>query len=77
MEISIDPSVREVPGLTVFHAGTKLGDDGRLVTAGGRVLSVTAVGGNLKEALGRAYEGIGKISFEGAYHRRDIGAKAL
>jgi phosphoribosylamine---glycine ligase len=75
-EITIDPSVAGLRGVTVFHAGTKQ-DGGRLVTAGGRVLSVTALGGTLKEALDSAYEGIGKIRFEGAYFRRDIGAKAL
>ncbi|NTV02161.1 MAG: phosphoribosylamine--glycine ligase [Chlorobiaceae bacterium] len=75
-EITIDASVAEVDGVTVFHAGTKQDGD-RLVTAGGRVLTVTALGGTLKAALDRAYEGVGKIHFDGAYFRRDIGAKAL
>ncbi|NTV25075.1 MAG: phosphoribosylamine--glycine ligase [Chlorobiaceae bacterium] len=75
-EVSIDPSVADVEGLMVFHAGTKQ-DGERLVTSGGRVLSVTALGGNLREALDRAYAGIGMIRFEGACYRRDIGAKAL
>lgn len=75
-EIIIDPSISGIDGVTVFHAGTKQ-DGERLVTAGGRVLSVTARGDNLKAALDKAYEGIGKIHFEGACFRRDIGAKAL
>ncbi len=75
-EITIDQAVEGIGGVTVFHAGTKQ-DGQKLVTAGGRVLTVTALGGGLKEALDRAYEGIGKIKFEGAYFRRDIGAKAI
>lgn len=75
-ELSIDPSIAGIPGLTVFHAGTKQ-DGSRLVTSGGRVLSVTAVGGSLREAIDRAYQGVGMIRFEGACFRRDIGAKAL
>ncbi|NTU92978.1 MAG: phosphoribosylamine--glycine ligase [Chlorobiaceae bacterium] len=75
-QIDVDPSVADIEGVLVFHAGTRQ-DGGRLLTSGGRVLSVTALGGSLKEALDRAYQGIGKISFEGACFRRDIGAKAL
>jgi len=66
----------KVDGVVVFHAGTKQ-VDGILVTDGGRVLSVSAVGDTLKEALDRAYEAADKIQFEGKYYRRDIGAKAL
>lgn len=66
----------KVPGVVIFHAGTALAD-GETVTNGGRVLGVTATGGNLKESLARAYEGIGKIRFEGMYYRRDIGHRAL
>ena len=75
-EISIDPSIAQLDGVSVFHAGTKQ-DGARLVTAGGRVLSVTACGPTLRDALDLAYRGIGRIGFEGAYFRRDIGAKAL
>lgn len=64
------------PGVTVFHAGTAL-RDGRLVTAGGRVLGVTALGADIPEAIARAYEAVGDIGFEGAHTRRDIGRKAL
>lgn len=66
----------KVPGVVVFHAGTKK-ENGKLVTSGGRVLSVSATGANLKEALDCAYQGCEKIQFEGKYYRRDIGAKAL
>jgi len=66
----------KIDGVVVFHAGTKQ-VDGILVTDGGRVLSVSAVGDTLKEALDRAYEAADKIQFEGKYYRRDIGAKAL
>ena len=66
-----------LPGVTVFHAGTRRADGGQLVTAGGRVLSVTGCGPDLRTALARAYAGIGKIHFEGMHYRRDIGARAL
>jgi len=59
-------------GVDVIHAGTKIDEDGDLVTAGGRVLSVTAVGGSLAEARERAYAGVDLISIRGAHHRRDI-----
>jgi phosphoribosylamine--glycine ligase len=57
--------------VTVFHAGTKL-VDGKVVTAGGRVLSVTGCGGNFEDARGKVYNNIGKINFNGAQYRRDI-----
>merc|ERR1712232_294631 len=63
----------------VYHAGTKLADAG-LQTTGGRVLAVTGLGQDFKEALSRAYAGVGKISFEpksGLHYRRDIGHRAL
>ncbi len=66
----------KVSDVVVFHAGTKM-ESGQLVTAGGRVLGVSARGGTLKQALDRAYEAVGKIHFEGMHFRRDIGAKAL
>jgi len=61
----------------VFHAGTAHREDGTLVTAGGRVLTVTAFGKDLREAVAKAYEGVGCIHFEGAHYRRDIAAKAF
>ena len=66
----------KIPGVVVFHAGTRQANE-QLVTDGGRVLSVSAVGETFKEALDKAYEAVGKIHFEGIYFRRDIGAKAL
>jgi phosphoribosylamine--glycine ligase len=65
-----------LPGVTVFHAGTAL-REGQLVTAGGRVLGVTALGADIPAAIGRAYEAVGKISFDGIHFRKDIGKKAL
>ena len=62
--------------VVVFHAGTKY-VDGQLVTSGGRVLGVTAVGQTLQEAVDRAYMAVSFISFEGMHYRRDIGTKAL
>ena len=69
----------KIPGVVVFHTGTKILEASPLglVTNGGRVLAVTAVGDTLKEALDRAYAAADKIHFEGKYLRRDIGAKAL
>ena len=63
----------EVPGVEVFHAGTKK-DGGKFFTAGGRVLAVTAVGTNAQEARERAYDAVKCINFEGARYRTDIGA---
>ena len=63
-------------GAAVFHAGTRRAD-GKLVTAGGRVLGVTARGPALQDAVERAYAGVEKIQFEGMHYRRDIGRKAL
>lgn len=74
--ITIDPAVNDMDDVLVFHAGTRREGD-TLVTAGGRVLSVTASGASLKEALDKAYRGVASINFDGAVYRRDIGAKAL
>lgn len=64
-------------GVTVYHAGTALDDDGRLVTSGGRVLEVTAVAPTFEAARERAYEGVGLIDFDGKFFRTDIGMKAI
>jgi phosphoribosylamine--glycine ligase len=66
----------QVPGVQVFHAGTVLAG-GQLLTAGGRVLGVTAAADSLSEALARAYQALAEIHFEGMYYRRDIGHRAL
>ncbi|MBI1916939.1 MAG: phosphoribosylamine--glycine ligase [Planctomycetes bacterium] len=60
----------------VFHAGT-LRDGDRIVTDGGRVLGVTALGDTLADARRRAYEAVARIKFSGAFYRRDIGSKAI
>jgi phosphoribosylamine---glycine ligase len=66
----------EASGASVFHAGTAI-DGGRLVTAGGRVLTVVAPGESYEEAISGAYTGVEQISFDGMQYRRDIGRKAL
>jgi phosphoribosylamine--glycine ligase len=63
-------------GVQVFHAGTAM-KDGKLVTNGGRVLGVTAVDKDIRSAIERGYRAVGKIHWEGAYSRTDIGKKAL
>jgi phosphoribosylamine---glycine ligase len=68
--------VSRMADVKVFHAGTKL-DNGRVVTDGGRVLGVTALGDTLADAKKRAYEAVAKISFRGAHYRTDIADKAL
>jgi phosphoribosylamine--glycine ligase len=77
------PSGCEIHGLdaafdqaVVFHAGTKL-SEGKIVTAGGRVLGVTGLGADLREAIGRAYQAASQIDFEGRQYRKDIGRRAL
>jgi phosphoribosylamine--glycine ligase len=64
------------PQTTVFHAATAL-RDGQVVTAGGRVLGVTGWGDTLDDALGRAYAGVARVSFDGQQFRADIGRRAL
>jgi phosphoribosylamine--glycine ligase len=65
-----------IPGVSVYHAGTSM-RHGRLVTSGGRVLTVVGQGRDYSEAIGRAYAGVQQISFDGMQYRRDIGRKAL
>jgi len=66
----------KVEGVKVFHAGTRK-ENGAYVTSGGRVLGVTARGADLKTAVWRAYEAVGKISFEGMHYRKDIASRGL
>lgn len=66
-----------MPGVTVYHAGTALDAEGNLVTAGGRVLDVTAVADTFEDARNLAYEACDKIWFEGKTYRHDIGIKAI
>jgi phosphoribosylamine--glycine ligase len=75
-EINGAAEAEALPNVAVFHAGTRLADDGRLLTDGGRALAVTGVGDDLPVALARAYGVIERIHFQGMHFRRDIGAKA-
>lgn len=63
-------------GVVVFHAGTAL-NDSKLVTAGGRVIGVTAVGVGIKRAMNKVYEAVSRIKWDGVHYRKDIGAKAI
>ena len=65
------------PDVKVFHAGTRLDAEGRAVTAGGRVLTVCALGKDISAAREQAYAAISKIRYEGAFCRRDIAHRAL
>lgn len=69
--------VDDVKGLTVFHAGTKLDDKGRLLTNGGRVLCVTALSDTLPGALLKSIQGAEQIKWKGRYYRHDIGQDLL
>jgi phosphoribosylamine--glycine ligase len=64
-------------GVTVFHAGTGTGDGGEILTAGGRVLGVSALGGDFASARDKVYEAVGMISFEDMYYRKDIASRTL
>ena len=66
----------DLKGVTVFHAGTALNSDGELITAGGRVLNVVALGDSFEEARELAYEAVDLINFEGKQYRTDIGKRA-
>lgn len=66
----------QLAGVTVYHAGTAI-KDGRLVTSGGRVLGVTALGSDLKTALDKAYAAVDRIDFENKHYRKDIGKCAI
>jgi phosphoribosylamine---glycine ligase len=68
--------VEALPGVQVFHAGTAL-RDGALVTAGGRVLGVQALGRDIRDAVDAAYAAVERIRFEGMHYRRDIAGRAL
>ena len=66
----------EATGAMVFHAGTRI-TNRQLVTDGGRVLGVTALGETFKDAIAHAYEAVDQIEFEGMYCRRDIGFRVI
>ena len=65
-----------MPDVKVFHAGTRMDGD-KIVTDGGRVLAVTALGDTIAAAQKRAYAAMAKIHFEGMHFRKDIGSKAI
>jgi phosphoribosylamine---glycine ligase len=69
-------ALKSIPDVVTFHAGTAK-KDGATVTAGGRVLGVTALGANLEAAIQRSYEAVAKVSFDGMHYRQDIGKRAL
>lgn len=69
-------SVSKMKDVFVFHAGTALKENS-VVTSGGRVLNVTALGNNIKDSIANAYSAVNKISFEKMYYRKDIGWRAL
>ena len=75
-EIAGIDDARAIDGVSVYCAGVGAGEDGGLVTAGGRVLNVCGRGPTLAEARGRAYEGVARISWDGMYHRTDIAGNA-
>lgn len=68
--------VEKIPGVVVFHPGTRLINN-VVLAAGGRVLGVTAIGKTLQEAINNSYKAVGCIKFDGMQYRTDIGAKAL
>jgi len=69
-------SCADLPDVRIFHAGTRM-EKKRVVTAGGRVLAITALGENAPQARARAYEAVARIQFEGAHYRRDIALTAV
>ncbi len=76
MPISGIGEAAALPGVTVYHAGTRLAADGTVLTAGGRVLNVTALGADFASARAWAYEAVALIDFDGMFYRSDIGARA-
>jgi phosphoribosylamine--glycine ligase len=76
MEIKGLDAVKDMDDIMVFHAGTAF-RDGKIVTDGGRVLGITSLGKTIRQAIERAYQAVGMISWSGAYYRKDIGQKAL
>ncbi|WP_456437757.1 phosphoribosylamine--glycine ligase [Desulfurobacterium sp.] len=75
-EITGIEEAEKIDDVVVFHAGTAI-KDGKLVTNGGRVLNVTAMGKDIREAMDNVYAAVNRIHFEGMHYRKDIGAKAL
>lgn len=76
MEIQGLELARAMPDTVVFHAGTRR-ENGRLVTAGGRVLGVTCLGETIRDAIDKAYRAVESIAWDGVHYRKDIGRRAL
>jgi phosphoribosylamine--glycine ligase len=70
------PAASRLKDVVVFHAGTAL-EEGKLVTSGGRVLGVTALGKDIPDAIARTYRAVEKINWDGVHYRTDIGRKAI
>ena len=70
-------AAEQISGVTVYHAGTKIDENGELVSAGGRVLNVTAVARDFPTAVENAYKAVELIEFDGAFFRHDIAHRAL
>ncbi len=77
LPISGIKEANSIPGVTVFHAGTSFDAEGRVVTAGGRVLAITGVANTIAEARDLAYKGVECIKFDNMHYRTDIGAKFI
>src|SRR6185437_17143435 len=69
-------AAEQIEGVTVFHAGTAIGERG-LIASGGRVLAVTAVAESFANARARAYRAVDQVDFADGFHRRDIGWREL
>jgi phosphoribosylamine--glycine ligase len=67
---------QEDPNVAIFHSGTRRAEE-KILTDGGRVLGVTALGDDVPAAAMAAYDAVNKIYFDGMHYRRDIGAKAM
>ena len=68
--------VNNIDDITVFHAGTKA-DNGKIIANGGRVLGITALGSNVKNAQAKAYHAVDNINWQQGFYRRDIGWRAI
>ena len=75
--VDLQKQTAGIDGAKVFHAGTALGADGALLSVGGRVLGVTALGKSIQEAQSQAYKAVDQIHWPGGFCRRDIGWRAI
>ncbi len=69
--------LERMENMIAFHAGTKINDNGEVVSSGGRVLGITSTGSTIRETIKNTYKGVKKVSFQDSFHRKDIGKKAL